>query len=257
MKLFPQLTGVPQQSVNCGVSATRSIITWAARDAIEPGERQIRKRMGKPAGPTNPQDWRRAVESFDTPKELGGKYERLTCSIVEGGAWTPVQQHLNAGKAVIVAVHYGVYRRSMPRKSGSLSFDGLHAIAFRPTTADSRIQSFDSLLDGRYPGCPRGPVLVPTENVRLAAIAAGKKAIGRPSVFALLMDRATRLGGGVVLPDPDEPVSLSSVLADLWELEDAKPDPRLSRIILDLASLIGPYAGEADPDTEPEEGAKP
>ena len=97
-------------------------------------------------------------------------------------------------------------------------------------------------------------------TVREAALAVGRRVKGRPSVYALLMDRAVRIVSGVDPakseaepdvdePDVDEPLSLASILADLVE----RDLPDLSGPIADLEALIGPYRGDCV-DEEPEEG---
>lgn len=264
--LFPQLTGVPTESVDCGISATRTAIKWATRGTRSVGVRNVRRRMGpdKVYRPgvdlkklaTSPTDWQRAIESFDTPGELGGQFERLTGTLITGSGWDVVDAHLDGGGMALLAVDYGVYRRIMPAKAGSLTFSGYHAVAFRGK--GDRIMSLDSLLDGRYRGCPDGPVRVPRGKVRQAAFAVGKKELGRNAVHGYLVDRATALGEGVDIPEPEEPLTLASILADLREIREATGETmtsrELARVIDDLEYLIGPYEGEAEPDDEPEEG---
>lgn len=258
MKHTVQLTGRVTESVDCGPASVRTAISWATRDAKVPSIRAIRRRMGlAPAKllTTNPSQWARAIESFDTPGELAGKYERLTGTVSLAGRWEEVERHLRDGKLAIVAVDYGVYRRSMPRKAGSLSFDGYHAIPFK-AERKGRTKSFDPLLDGRYRGCPRGPVMVPLAKVERAAEAIGRKEAGSPSVYAYLVDRATRLGTGVDIPEPEEPLTLTSILADLADVQDRLSDTELGDIIGDLEDLIGPYEGDADPGDDPAPGVE-
>lgn len=256
---YPQLDGSPTQSVNCGVSSTRSAITWATRGLIRPTVAQTRRRMGfKPTSvrTTSPADWERAIESYDTPAELGGKYELLAGRRLEGGSWDEVRAHLAAGKLVLLAVHYGVLRRLAPRRTGSRTFSGYHAIPFRGLRDEDTV-SYDPLLDGRYRGCPKGPVPIAISKVRQAAEAVGKQEAGRAVVYGYLPERAVKVGGGVVIPEPDEPLTLGGVLADITELADdliGEPGDRARAIAADLATLLGPAA---DSDAEPGDGVTP
>ena len=205
----------------------------------------------------------RAIESY-SPKG----HESLTARVLEGGQWDEVERHLEAGGMVGLAVDYGVYRRRARAKAGSRSFDGFHAIPIKGIDKAKgkrparplRTRSFDPLLDGRYRGCPDGPVMVDLVTVRDAALRVGLSAKGRPSVYALLMDRAVKVVSGVDTarskadkPDADkleveEPLSLASILVELMELDL----PDLSGPIADLEALIGPYRGDCI-DEEPEE----
>ena len=245
----PQLTGAPTESVDCGVIATIDMVDWATRGVKQLGVKSARRRMGLSATrpvTTDPQQWARAIRSYDTPAELGGRYERLTCSLVDWGDWSVVTQHLSSKLAAILVVDYGVLRRLAPRKTGSLSFDGLHAIFVKAGSA-TLTHDYDSLLDGRYSGCPRGPVDMPLDKLRRASEAVGS-ALGHPGkVLALLGDRATVLGSGVEPLEEDDAPTLTGLLADLVELQDELADIRLQAAIDDLSAILGPYTGEADP----------
>lgn len=258
---YPQLDGSRTQSVNCGVSSTRTAVTWATRGLVRPTVNQTRTRMGyRPAAlkTTNPTDWARAITSYDTPAELRGRYERLTATALVARPWAQVAAHLAAGKLVIVAVHYGIYRRLMPARSGSRTFSGYHAIPL--LGKGLRPVSYDPLLDGRYKGCPKGPVPVPIVRVCQAAEAVGTQEVGHPAVYACLVERAVRVGSGVDIPEPDEPVTLGGILADLRELGQVlsgEPRQEAAAIIADLELLLGPYHGKAAPDADPADGVKP
>lgn len=260
-ELQPQLTGIPTEAADCGVRSVSMVIDWATRGQKVPSVKAIRKRMGLSpiaAKATNPLDWDKAIKSYDTPAELAGKYERLTGTPILAGQWETIVDHLDDGKMVILAVDYGVLRRIARRKTGSPSFSGLHAIPFKGKDTKGRTIDYDPLFDGRYQGCPDGPVKIPLSKVREASEAVGKSLVNRPVVYGYLMDRATKLGDGVVIPEPEDPVTLTSILADLRELlDEVGPDGKLSEIIEDLESLIGPYRGEADPDDDPVAGFQP
>lgn len=253
-----QLDGTATQATDCGVRSTSMAIDWSTRGRVVPGVRVVRRRMGfRPTvnRTTNPVDWARAITSYDTPAELGGVYESLSCRAIIAGDWATVAAHLDAGKLVIVAVHYGIYRRLMPARSGSRTFSGYHAIPF--LGSGLRPVSYDPLLDGRYRGCPKGPVPVPIGKLREAAEAVGTQEVGRAAVYALLAERAVRVGSGVDIPEPDEPVTLGGILADLRELGQVlsgEPRQEAAAIIADLELLLGPYHGKAAPDADPADG---
>lgn len=262
MKHQTQLTGIPTQSVDCGTRTTSMGIDWMTNGVKVPSIKIVRTRMGaaevwKPGADlskltTNPNDWARCIESFDTAAELERKFEPpLTGRIVSAGSWSDIDGHLDDGKLVLAVVHYGIWRRLMPRKSGSKTFSGYHAIPLLPRRGDTI--SYDPLLDGRYTGCPRGPVAVGIGKVREAMEAVGvKEGVGK-RVYAYLPEKATALGGVPVPPPaPEEPdITLASILADMYELLDA--GQKVQGVIDDLEALIGPYRGEAGPDDEPDE----
>lgn len=259
----PQLTGVSSQSADCGVRTTQMLIDWATRGAKKPGPRWLRKRMGfdDPTAPigTNPSHWDRAIKSFDSPAELGGKYEFIPGTPLLGQPWSRIENHLIDGKMVGLAIHYGTWDRLAPKKSGSSTFKGFHAVPLKGLDDRGRTKDFDPLFDGRRADIPRGPIMVPLEKMEQAAKALSKMATGRnDNIYGYLAERAVSLGGGVVVPDPEEPVTLGSLRADLVELLDSAASDAQRRLFLslidDLDEIVGPYMGEADPDDDPEEG---
>ena len=145
-----------------------------------------------------------------------------------------------------LAIHYGTYRRGARSKAGSLSFDGFHAIPIKGIEKRKRKRrrttSFDPLLDGRYRGCPRGPVMVDLATVREAALKVGRSVNGHPGVYALLMSRAVKTVSGVDLaksepePDVDEPLSLASIQSEADEPDVDEP-LSLASILTDLVEL--------------------
>ncbi len=94
--------------------------------------------------------------------------------------------------------------------------------------------------------------MVPWKDVVVAAEAVGKEVLGKAAVYAYLGNPGTRLGSGVEPEPPEEPVTLASVLSDLYDALDG--GAAVGHIIADLEALIGPYTGEALPDDEPAEG---
>lgn len=262
----PQLTGVSSQSADCGVRTTQMLIDWATRGLKKPGPRVLRTRMGfenprLPIG-TNPAQWDRAIKSFDTPGELAGTYEYLVGEPLIGGSWSKIENHLIDGKMVGLAIHYGTWDRIAPRKSGSETFKGLHAVPLKGLDDRGRTKDFDPLFDGRRAGIPRGPVMVPLEKMEQAARACGKAVAGSDrAIYGYLMERAVKIGGGVGPmpdpPDPEEAITFASMRADLVEMLDVVPVEQRAMVyslIDDLDAMVGPWEADADPDDEPEEG---
>lgn len=249
-----QLTGRPTESVDCGVIGTSVAVDGATKGAKVPGVQGLRRRMGlkpKKPSPTNPYLWERAIESFDTAPELAGKYERLTGTRLSGGSWSQLDDHIEAGKLAIAAVDYGTLRRAAPRKTGSESFDDLHAIVLGGEkdrqNGGVSWRDADSLNDGRYKSRPKGWVWMEKYKAKDAALDVGKQLGQGAKVHAYLIGPATRIGGfdpGPVDP-PVEPsaVTLGSLLADLLELRhivnDAAEVGRLDMIIADYEQLLG------------------
>ena len=252
----PQLTGAPTAAVDCGVRATEMVIDWATHGVKVPGVKVLRERMGKPKGPTNPTDWQRAVASYDTPAELGGKYESIPSVALKGVPSANVEAALADHQAVILAVDYGVMRRLLPHKTGSRSFAGYHGILFT-ALARGTVTDWDSLLDGRYQGCPNGPVRASWAKVVKAAEAVGHNELGHAGVYALAVGRAVRVGEGVDLPEPDDDTvpTLASVLADLRDLLDETA--LVGPVIANLEAIIGPYTGPASERDDASDGVVP
>jgi len=209
---------------------------------------------------TNASEWERAVDSYDTRKELARKWDRLTASRVEAGDWELVEEHVRTNEAVVIAVDYGVLRRKAPRKTGSESFDGYHSVTIvgRKTNKPALWRDYDSLNDGRYRGCPRGPVFMPRGVLKEAALQVGREVVGRPVVWAILVNKAERIEDGVdiTIPEPVvEPdlVTMGSVLADLYEFRDTLEDPKMvdqaQKLIDDYEAILGIEGDELDVPT--------
>jgi hypothetical protein len=256
----PQLGRGPTSGEDCGVRSTQMALDWATEGLIAPSPKYLRPRMGALEGGTNPLLWKKAIDSFDTPKELGNEWEPINSRVLTGGDnWDAVMEHLRAGKSAVVAVNYGVYYMKMPKRSGSSTFKGAHAIFFLGYKKNSAgveyIKAWDPLCDGRRPGIPKGPIWVPAVNVGLAA----DKVLPNPGIYALLVEQAQHIGSGFTPPEPPEQSpTFASVLADLIELRDTLDQPEyvdgVQSIIDDVEALIGPYRGMATEDEEPAQG---
>lgn len=239
----PQLTGVPTESVDCGVRATQMGLDWLSKGSVIRSVAKIRELGGMGSGPTNYFEWDEVID------KLGGRTEGFSGE--KSNSWDRAAGHMNDGGAIIVAVDYGEYRSRMQSKSGSLTFDGAHAILFagsRSVKGQQQWRSFDSLLDGRYRGCPNGPVWVPQWKVRKAMEALG-------AVFTLLLHRDPGVEDnepGDLLPAGG--ITLSDILSDLIDIssscDDRAAKQELDVTISGMAKLLGVIANpEADAST--------
>ena len=224
----PQLTGVPTESVDCGVRATQMALDWLSKGKVIRSVKRIRElgKMGN--GPTNYNEWDTVIDT------LGGKY--LGFSGEQTNNIERAKDHMNSGGAVIWAVDYGDFRKRMQAKAGSLTFNGYHAIltvGSRNNDGVRQWRSFDSLLDGRYRGCPNGPVWVPQWKFIKSVEAVGQ-------VYAVLLHRDSSISPiepGDLLPGTG--VNLADVLSELNDLYGYEPSVALSHIIDDLETLLG------------------
>ncbi len=252
----PQLTGIATAGVDCGVRATQMGLAWLSKGKVILSVKQIRAVM-KDQDQTNYADWDRVIDALGG-RTLGFSGEKTNDAaharehMEDGGA---------SGGAVIWAVDYGKLRRAMPAKTGSLTFNGYHAILTVGSRDTKRKppewRDFDSLLDGRYRGCPNGPVWAPRGKILDAAKEVGRKEVGRPDVYAVLLHRDPTLAGieaGDLIPDGGG-ITLGDIVSDLHEVQGVSPDPDLAQVIDDLEAVIGITGNpEADEDTPVESG---
>jgi len=244
----PQLTGISTESVDCGVRATQMGLDAITEGKVVPSVPRIRELGGMGDGPTNYHEWDEVVD------ELGGR--QLGFSGQRTNSWSEWNDHVVNGGWAIAAVHYGRMRKLLPGKTGSLSFTGYHAILFgglRRLAGGNQVRSFDSLLDGRYRGCPDGPVWVPKWKVREAAEVVGTKE-GTGGIFGLLLHPDTVLepgDPGAPLPVPPEFDTLPDILSDLVELAATSTDPLQARqlgLSVDALRLLLGVQGNPEAD---------
>lgn len=237
-RVFPQLRpGIPTANVDCGVRATMSGLFWLTKGQFSSTVAKVREIASMGDGPTNYLEWDFAIDAL-AGKHVGGVGVK-TNSLTEFG------QHLKNGGAAMAAVDYGWYRRAMPAKAGSKTFDGYHAITFIEAfnkRGTNFTTSTDSLLDGRYKGCPNGPVNVPLHKVKTAMEKVG-------GIYAVLLYRDAAIAPvekGELLEDY-ETSSLADILSDLYELQSESPSQALEDIItayeLQLGFAYDPGAG--------------
>lgn len=263
-----QLTGEPQSSVNCGVVATGRAIDMQTKGKVKPGTKTVRVRMNALTGPTNMWDVDRAIDSYDTEKELPDPFLSLRGRReTDGGPdatwekvldWLPDGSKEKRGRSIVMGVSYGVLRRLAPRRTGSETFDGWHGItltAVRTRRGVTQVKVYDALNDGRYRGCPGpGAVWIAAHKVRDAAFVYGKAVHGK----------AKRIAGvfcppgivAVVDPEPEPPDpcevmhdGIVDAIAELMELADGltgAPKTAVDGIIDDLRDTIPHGVGGGD-----------
>lgn len=246
-KLRPQLNGHRLEAVNCGRKATQMAIDWLSKGKIVPNIDRISEVMGDDEGGTTFQGWDQAIDV------LGGRTLGFRGQTTID--WSAVRHHLKNDGAAIVAVDYGVYRRRAPAKVGSLTFSGYHAILFvntRRRRNTTQTRSFDSLLDGRYRGCPNGPVWVNLNDVRVSAEAVGLQERGNKTVYAVLLHRDADIGGEDIEDEPDGD-TLIDIISDLYAENGGEITPAIEA----LERLIGAtVVSDADEDTPVVSGIK-
>lgn len=246
----PQLTGIATESVDCGVRATQMGLDWLSKGKVIRSVKKIREIMND-QGTTNYTDWDRVID------KLGG--DTMGFSGEKTNSWQRSRDHMNGGGAVIYAVDYGKLRRTVPNKTGSKTFNGYHAIltvGSRKRDGVRQWRSFDSLLDGRYRGCPNGPVWVPAGKIRESALQVGREVARTDKVYALLLHRdpsVEPIESGDLLPEGG--LTLGDIIAELNDIQADMQDTRLGRTIDDLEDLVGITANpEADEDTPVDDG---
>jgi hypothetical protein len=229
-KVFPQLkAGIPTAAVDCGVRATQSGLYWLSKGQFSPGVSRIREVGAMGTGPTNYGHWDTVIDTLGG--ERGGWKGVKTNSLID------FRKHLLSGGAAIAAVDYGWYRRAMPGKAGSKTFDGYHGITFvQSFKKDGKVftTSTDSLLDGRYQGCPSGPVSVPLDKVGTSMTKVG-------NIYAVLLFRDATVAPiekGELLTD-EGPTSLADVLSDLYSALGVTNNTTLRNAIREFEAIMG------------------
>ena len=243
--------GIPTASVDCGVRSTQMAIDNATTGAKVPGVKRIREVGGMGTGPTNYYEWDKAVDILGASQDVAGA---KTNKIEE------VVRHLRRGLGVVLAVHYGRLRRLAPAKTGSETFNGYHAIFLKGWRSDpNRVRMFDPLNDGRYRGCPKGPVWMPFNKLRDASTRIGDEQNLPGRVFALLVADRQDIDGldpTDPLPEPVPPEEwddLYNILLDLREVADEVENLDLDRAITSLSSNLG-VETDGEDDATIEEG---
>lgn len=245
-RVFPQLVaGVPTAGEDCGVRTTQRALHWASCGKVRVPVSVLRKRMGKPSGPTNPPDWYDAMTHPDTKRQFRqaglqpprvGKRGLGKTGLITGSPVKTAIDALGDGKMICVAESYAPWHDT--RWSGSSTFGTSyrdnHAVSYlgitgKPadTGGDGRTSvRYDSLADGRAPGIATGPNVVPWHivtdamgDLELSPRNATRDPLGDGQWCGLVVSRALPLdpdnGGGGGPVDPPPPTTCEEQLASL------------------------------------------
>lgn len=265
-RVFPQLVaGVDTAGEDCGVRTTQRAAHWSSCGKVVPTVRQLRARMGKPKGATNPGDWFRALTHPDTVRafrnaglqapevHLRGVNENT--GLIHGSPVKTAIDALQDGKMIAVAESYVPWHGT--KWSGSATFGTSyrdnHAVSYVGMTGDVGHRTsvrYDSLADGRRPGIATGPSTVPWSkatdamgDLELSPHDAEQDPLGRGEWCGLVVERAKPLadsGGGPV----DPPTPCEQQLADLQARYDElqadydKLDDAVDQAQIALADIV-------------------
>jgi hypothetical protein len=185
VRLVAQLDGSGTASFDCGPATTAMGVDRASAGELRPSIRVVRTKMGVPAGPTDPWDWKRALDGFDGAMRREG-LRPIPSRLVDGGDLPDLHDLLfERRRAVLLAIDYATVARLAPRLWSSTTFRGNHAVLVdggreREDRDVGRV--FDPLADGRTVGgkrMVRGPRWWPWTLIRTAA-GNVKRRDGRP-----------------------------------------------------------------------------
>jgi hypothetical protein len=150
-------------------------IDRASRGELRPTIRLVRTKMDVPTGPTDPWDWKRALDALDSAMKREG-LRPIPSRLIDGGDLADLRELLvEKHRAVLLAIDYGAVARLAPRLWSSTTFRGNHAVLVdggreRDDHVEGRV--FDPLADGRTVGgkrMVRGPRWWPLSLIRAAA----------------------------------------------------------------------------------------
>ena len=243
-----QLDGSATQGEDCWVRTASMAVDFATYGGKVPSVKAIRDRADVPSGAGNTADQERAIESYDTPDETGGRQDlEYHRHVADPWGDLPVNPLTNAAKVVILSIDYGVVNAQKPVLSGDPNFDGNHSVIFAGSRVNgdgkTEVLCFDPLYDGRRSGIPQGPQWWPIWLAKEAAFGfAGEgKWTGGIIEHAYLLE-----------PDePDEPPpptteelyreALQQELTALREVVDRSEDR-----IATVEALLAPDTSQAD-----------
>lgn len=243
---YPQLTGIVTASVDCGVRATQTAIDWLTKGKFVPGVKKIRNVMNDKDA-TNYTQWDTAIDTLTAGYDASATLTNSPAAITK---------HIKNGGAVILAIHYGIWDKIARSLSGSHTFKGYHAVFYVGWKKKVlKTRSYDSLYDGRFLGCPKGPRWVKLFKVMKAAKAVGSGT----SVYGVLLHRKADVegpeDGGLATGG-----TLIDVLVDMYEAREesknASTIKQLTAMIEMMESLVGVKQSnpEADEGTEVRSG---
>jgi hypothetical protein len=147
--------GEPTAAWDCGVEGIIRSLDFASCGRIQLDEKVARVRAGKPGKvPTNPADWKRAIEHPDTARQFKAiGLHAPRAQLLDGADVAIAEQGLRDDKMLTAAAWYGTINTLQPNKSASLTFSDNHAIGFlelrtNPSGRQLTVE-YDPLADGR------------------------------------------------------------------------------------------------------------
>jgi hypothetical protein len=142
--------------VDCGPRSWQMLLDYQSRGELRPGPSETRKRADCGNGPTNVDDAKRAVESYDPKGRKPLVYYRKTRT-------EDVKAAVRNGKAVHLCIDYGVIN-DRSEHTGDPAFRGSHsvlALGWREVDGGAvQWRIWDPLMDGRRDGIAQGPVWI-------------------------------------------------------------------------------------------------
>jgi hypothetical protein len=251
--------GKATKAYDCGVEKTRDAIVFASCGKVDVDETKLRELMGLPGKqPTNPRDWKRAIESDFVAAKFKSKGLRAPkARLLDGVDVAIAREDLDVGRFLVGAGWYGTLNTLAPRKSGSRTFGDNHAFGVFGKVTNERTREYDPLADGRnvvvdgdrieYPEGPQrilwrtlrrvfGDVRIRTRNAQGVVIAERK--LGAGLFLGISIARAKPIADDPELPEPTpEPIDWRVVLADLEDdLGDLSAELETARSIVGQAS---------------------
>lgn len=242
--------GEPTRAFDCGVEKTKDAIDFASCGTVNVSTSKIRELMGLPGRkPTNPRDWKRAIESDFVAAKFRSKGLRPPkARLLDGVEISIARADLEDGRFLIGAGWYATLRALAPNKAASDEFGDNHAFGAFGAISNDRTNENDPLADGRpRPGGGRYPegtqrirwdvLRIVFGDVRLRTRdAAGRilteRKLGRGKFLGVSVARSKPLATPEPGPDPEpEPTPVVD-----WPAELAALDNDLADVLADLSA---------------------
>jgi hypothetical protein len=267
VRLVTQLTGAGTASYDCGPATTAMAADRASAGRLRPSIRVVRRKMGVSNGPTDPRDWKRALDGFERAMARKG-LRPIPSRVVIGGQLSDLHELLiEDRRGVLLAIDYGTVARLAPRRWSSTSYRGNHAVLVsgsRERDGRDEVRVFDPLADGRTVGgkrMVRGPRWWPWSLVRAAAANVkdgdGQRIYpGRDRWLGVVVRRAASAElpePPDTEPEPVEPPTSEDRLADALDALERQIEG-----LQDAYELVRAAAGDDSASTEePADGVRP
>lgn len=177
-KLQAQLNGGKTAGEDCVVRASSMGVDWATRGAKVPTVADFRKRARNASSGLTTEEAHRALRSYDTPAETGGRSDIAAYRYLRQPKGE-LRERVKAGRWTVLWMSYAVVNELRPNLSGDPRFKGAHAIGILGQRVREGVVEWhvwDSLADGRRRGIAKGPDWWPRWLVEAAAAGFTKSA---------------------------------------------------------------------------------